>query len=153
MFREARATWKGGRYAGEGFVSTPNRILNNATYIFGSLTKAEHVTSPGELLAAAVSSSMATMVAFEMANLGMNPARVDIRAALDFENSADRWRLSSAQLNIEGYTTSADTKLFEQAIEAACKKCPIASALQIEVTWKANIISAAPEQASAARAR
>ena len=56
MFREAHAIWTGGPYAGEGAVSTPSGVLNHTTYAFGSLAGFERLTSPCEMLAAAIAS-------------------------------------------------------------------------------------------------
>ena len=65
-FREAHAVWRDGPYPGKGTVSTPSAVLHHSSYFFG---RPETIgsTTPGELLAAAVASSMSTMVAMKMA--------------------------------------------------------------------------------------
>src|SRR5271167_889818 len=69
MFREAHAVWNDGPYSGMGTVSTPSGVLSNASYVFG-LAGTTTSTTASELLAAAVSSSMSTMVALKMARYG-----------------------------------------------------------------------------------
>ncbi len=146
MVREAHAIWKGGPYAGEGVVSTPvSGILSNATYAFGSLAGVAPFTTPGELLAAAIASSMATTVARQMAKLAVRPVTVDTYAVLAFEASADGYRLTSAQLTITALALEGDSKRFEQAIEIARHECPIAGALKIDLVCKPklSLVSAA----------
>ncbi len=141
MFREAHALWKGGPYAGEGVVSTPSGILNNATYAFGSLAGVGPVTTPGEMLAAAIASCMSTVVALEMAKLGMKPVTVDTHAVLTLENPGDQWQITRAHLGINAHTTEPDSKRFDQAVQNARRVCPITSVLKLEVTCEAKLIS------------
>jgi lipoyl-dependent peroxiredoxin len=141
MFREAHAIWKGGPYAGEGAVSTPSGVLSNATYTFGSLTGVGPFTTPCELLAAAIASCMSTMVALEMAKLGIKPAVVDTLAVLTLDNPADRWRITSAHLKITARTTDPESSRFEQAVESARRECPIWSTLKLNLTCEAKLIS------------
>ncbi|MBZ5679617.1 MAG: OsmC family protein [Acidobacteriia bacterium] len=146
MFPEAHAIWRGGLYAGEGVVSTPSGVLNNATYAFGSLAGTERFTTPYEMLAAAIASCMSTMVALEMAKLGINPTVVGTYAVLNLDNSADIWPITSAHLEITARTTGAsdaESSRFEQAVESARRECPISSALKLQLTCKAKVISLA----------
>ncbi len=141
MFREAHASWKGGPYAGEGVVSTPSGILSNATYAFGSLAGVGPVTTPGEMLSAAIASCMSTVVALEMARLGMKPVTVDTHAVLTLENVGDQWQITRAHLAINAHTTEPDAKRFDQAVQNARRVCPITSVLKLEVTCEAKLIS------------
>ena len=97
MFREARAVWKGGLYAGEGAVTTPSGVLNNSTYAFGSLADTSRFTSPSEMLAAAIASCMSTMVAVEMAKVGIRPIVVETYVVLTL-HSPLRANTKSARL-------------------------------------------------------
>ena len=147
MFREAHAIWKGGLYAGEGAVSTPSGVLNNATYAFGSLAGGARFTTPCEMFAAAIASCMSTMVAVEMAKLGIKPAVVDTYAVLTLDGAADKWRITGAHLEITARTTDAgdvESSRFEQAVESARRECPVSSALKLQLTCKAKLIALAP---------
>lgn len=59
-------------------MSTPSGILSNASCVFG-LAETTTSTKPGELLAAAVASSMSTIVSLKMAQCGARLAAVDAR--------------------------------------------------------------------------
>jgi len=141
MFREAHAVWKGGLFAGEGAVSTPSGVLNNATYAFGSLAGGAPCTTPCEMLAAAIASCMSTMVAVEMARVGIKPAIVDTYAVLTLDNPADKWQITGAHLDITARTTDPESRRFEEAVEAARHSCPISNALRVELKCKPKLIS------------
>jgi len=80
--------WKDGPYTGGGAISTPSGVLNNCKYNFGSLTGLSACTSPAEMLAAAIASSMSRMVAVEMAKAGIRPLQVETDAALTWTSWA-----------------------------------------------------------------
>lgn len=141
MFREAHATWVGGPYAGEGAVTTPSRVLDKATYAFGSLGGGAPCTTPCEVLAAAIASCMATMVAVEMAKVGIKPLAVDTFAVLTLDNPGGKWQITGAHLEITARTRDADTLNFNQAVEAAKQSCPISGALRFSPTCKAKLVS------------
>lgn len=140
MVREAHAVWKGGPYAGQGMVSTSSHVLDNANYAFGSLAGVEPFTTPGELLAAAIASCMSTVLATEMAKLGIKPVTVDTHAALVLDNPGEKWRILRGHLTIAAHTVVSDAKGFEQAVESARRDCPIANLLKIDLTCEARLI-------------
>ena len=141
MLREAHAIWQGGRYAGEGKVSTPSGVLAGANYAFGSLAGVAPCTTPCELLAAAIASCMSIMVAREMAKAGMRPVAVDSYAILTLTEAADKWRIASAHLKITASTIDLATSRFQQVVECARRECPIWNALKLSPTCEAKLIS------------
>jgi osmotically inducible protein OsmC len=141
MFREARAVWKGGPYAGEGAVTTPTGVLNNTTYVFGSLADTARFTSPSEMLAAAMASCMSTMVAVEMAKVGIKPIVVETYVVLTVDNPQGYYRIQKANLEITARTTDPESAKFDQAVAIAHRECPICSALKLEMTCKARLVS------------
>lgn len=140
MQREADAIWKDGPYAGTGTVSTPSRVLNNSEYAFG-MAATKSCTTPGELLAAAISSSMSTVVALKMAELGVKPETVETRAVVNFDNTGKQWRITSVHLEVCAQASEAATQCFQEAVEAARRDCPIASELSLEVTCTAKLVA------------
>ncbi len=147
MLREAHATWKGGPYAGEGAVSTPSAVLNNAAYAIESLSGGARSTTPYELLAAAIASSISTRVAVEMAKLGISPRVVDTHAVLTLDSFAGQWGITGAHLEITARTTGGEeteSTRFEQAVELARRDCPISSSLKLQFTCRAKLIPLAP---------
>ena len=117
MLREAHAIWKDGPYTGGGAISTPSGVLNNCKYNFGSLTGLTACTSPAEMLAAAIASSMSRMVAVEMAKAGIRPLQVETDAALTVDFVGEVLRIVGAQLNITARTGDSEFGRFEEAVD------------------------------------
>jgi osmotically inducible protein OsmC len=143
MLREANAIWKDGAYTGEGVISTASGVLNNSKYVFGSLTGLTTRTSPCEMLAAAISSSMSRMVAVEMARAGIRPTQVETDTALTLEFVGEVLRIVGAHLKITARTADSDHGQFEEAVESARRECPVSSILNIDIQCEAKLVSAA----------
>ena len=141
MVREANAIWKDGAYTGEGVISTASGILNNATYVFGSPAGFTTHTSPGEMLAAALASSMSRMVATEMAKVGIRPVQVETDAALTLEFVSEMVRIVGTHLKITARTADSDHGQFAEAVESARRECPVCSILNIDVQCEAKLVS------------
>ena len=139
MFREADAVWKDGPYVGKGTVSVPSGVLSNTRYAFG-LAETSGCTTPGEMLAAALASSMATTLVVKMAKLGARPAAVETHAVVMLDDSAEKWRITAVHLEITAQLLDAESSCFDEAVEAARRDCPIASELNVEVVCRAKLI-------------
>ena len=143
MLREAHAIWKDGPYTGGGAISTPSGVLNNCKYNFGSLTGLTACTSPAEMLAAAIASSMSRMVAVEMAKAGIRPLQVETDASLTVDFVGEVLRIVGAQLNITARTGDSEFGRFEEAVELARRECPVSGILNIDIRCEAKLVSAA----------
>jgi osmotically inducible protein OsmC len=143
MLREANAIWKDGAYTGEGAVSTASGLLSNAKYSFGSLTGLSTRTSPCEMLAAAIASSMSRMVAVEMAKTGIRPVQVETEAALTMEWVGEMVRIVGARVLITARTADSDHGQFREAVESARRECPVSGVLNIDIHCEAKLVSAA----------
>jgi len=143
MLREAHSTWRGGPYSGKGTVSTASGALTNTGYTFGTAPADGPITTPCELLAAAIASCMSIMLAHEMAKAGMKPAAIDTHAALTLNDTADQWRIIGAHLTIIARTADHESNVFQQAVESARRACPIWRALRLDGTCEARLISLA----------
>ena len=140
MFREAHAVWKDGPYAGKGTVSTPSGVLHRASYVFG-LAGTTSSTTPGELLAAAVASSMSTMVSRKMAQVGAKLCAVDTHVVVTVDDSGEGWRLVGIHLEITAQTLEpASEHLFYEAVAEARRDCPIVSVLNLDVACSAKLV-------------
>ena len=140
MFREAHAVWKDGPYSGKGTVSTPSGVLSNDNYVFG-LAGTTSGTTPGELLAAAVASSMSAMVSLKMAQGGAKLSAVDTRAVVTVDDSGEGWRLASIHLEITAQMLEpASERLFYEAVAEARRGCPIMSVLNLDVACTAKLV-------------
>jgi osmotically inducible protein OsmC len=140
MFLEAHAMWRGGPYTGDGSVSTPSGILNKSTYSSGSLSEGAPCTTPCEVLAAALACCMSSMVATEMAKVGIKPVVVDTRAVVNLDNPGGKWQITGAHLEITARTTDAFSERFDDALKAAQNSSPISGALKFVPTCKARLI-------------
>ena len=142
MLREAHATWQGGPYAGKGSVSTSSRVLSNVNYGLGSSRAEGAFTTPYELLAAAIASSMSKLVAQQMARFGIRPSEVDTQVTLMLEDFENPQRVTSANLVITARTSGNESTEFQAVVEAARRECPIWNAMKLDLTCEAKLISA-----------
>jgi osmotically inducible protein OsmC len=143
MVREAHAIWKDGQYAGEGTLSTPSEVLSNSEYTFGSLMGPAASTSPCEMLAAAISSSMSGMVSVEMTKLGIRPVQVETNTALTLDFVGESLRIVEAHLKIIARTRDFENGQFTEAVEAARYDCPVSSILNVNIQCEAKLVSVA----------
>jgi len=143
MLREAHAIWRDGPYTGEGVLSTASGLLSNAKYTFGLPTGLQVHTSPCEMLAAAIASSMSRMVAVEMAKVGIRPLQVETDATLTLDFIGDALRVIGAQLKITARTSDPTHTQFEEAVNSARQACPISGVLNMDIHCEARLISVA----------
>jgi osmotically inducible protein OsmC len=143
MLRVANAIWKDGAYTGKGTITTASGVLTNSVYSFGSLAGLTTCTSPGEMLAAAISSSMSRMVAVEMARVGIRPSQVETDTALTLDFVGEMVRIVGAQLKITARSGDSDRGQFGEAVESARRECPVSSILNIDIQCEAKLVSAA----------
>ncbi len=139
MFREADAVWTDGPYTGKGSISVPSGALSKTTYAFGAVDMGNR-TTPGELLAAAIAGSVSATVALKMTRLGARPASVSTHARITLEELADTWRIAAVHLDVTAQVSDADVRCLEEAIQETEAHCPIASDLNLEVSYKTNWI-------------
>ena len=141
MFRKAHAVWQDGSAVGEGKITTPSGVLSETTFAFGTLAEHARCTTPCEMLAVAVASCMAVVVAMETAKAGIRTVNVDTWATLTLDDTDGRWQITHASLRINAHTMGGDKKTFERAIEAARQACPISNALKLDLKISAELRS------------
>lgn len=111
--------------------------LTEPNMYFGSAGTAGS-TSPGELLAAAIAASVSATVARKIGELGGHSTAVTAHAVVTLNNVAELWKIHSVHLDITAAADDRESPLFEKAVDAARRECPIASELNLEVSanWK-----------------
>lgn len=139
MFREADAVWSDSPYMGKGSVSVPSGVLSSTTYLFGATDIGNH-TTPGELLAAAIAGSVSATIALKMARLGARPASVSTHARIALEQLADTWRIAAVHLDVTAQISETDVRCLEEALQETQAHCPIASDLNLSVSYKTRWI-------------
>ena len=122
-------------------MSTPSGVLSNASHVFG-LAETTTSTKPGELLAAAVASSMSTMISLKIAQCGARLSAVDTHAAIRVDDSGEGWRLANLHLEITAQMLEPATeRLFCEAVAEARRDCPIVSVLNLDVACTAKLVA------------
>jgi osmotically inducible protein OsmC len=139
VIREADAVWTDGTYAGRGSVSVTSGVLNRTRYVFG-IAETGGATSPGELLAAAIASSVSATVARKMTDLGAHPATIRTYAKVALSNLDENWKISSVHLDIWAQARETESSRFTEAVEFARRECPIASELNLDVSCTTTLI-------------
>jgi len=139
MFREADAVWTDGPYRGKGSISVASGALSNTDYVYGAVDIGNR-TTPGELLAAAIASSVSATVALNMTMLGARPASVSTHATITLVEMADTWRIASVHLDVAVQASDTDAGRLQEAIEETQAHCPIASDLNLDVSYKTKWI-------------
>lgn len=139
MFREADAVWSDSPYAGKGSISVPSGTLSNTTYGFGAVDVGNR-TSPGELFAAAVAGSVSATIALKMSRLGAHPASVSTHAKITLEELADTWRIAAVHLGVTAQISETEFDCLEEAIQQTQAHCPIASDMNLDVTYETRWI-------------
>jgi osmotically inducible protein OsmC len=143
MLREAHAIWRDGPLTGAGVLTTASGILNNTKYTFGLPIGLQVNTSPAEMLAAAIASSMSRMVAVEMAKVGIPPIQVETHALVTLDFIGDAVHIHDAQLKITARTTDPAHGQFDEAVSVARATCPVLGVMNIDVQCEAKLVSAA----------
>ena len=139
MFREADAVWRNGPYVGKGSISVPSGALSNTAYGFGAIDTGSR-TSPAELLAAAIAGSVSATIALKMTRLGAEPDSVSTHATITLEELADTWRIAAVHLDVTAQVSDTDVRCLEDAIQETQAHCPIASDLNLDVSYKTRWI-------------
>jgi lipoyl-dependent peroxiredoxin len=139
MFREADAIWADGPYMGKGSISVASGALHKTDYVFGAVDIGNR-TTPGELLAAAIAGSVSATVALKMTRLGAKPASVSTHATITLQEMADTWRITAVHLDLEVQVSDTDVRCLQEAIQETQAHCPIASDLNLEVSYKTKWI-------------
>ena len=139
MLREADAVWTDGFYAGSGSVTVPSGVLTKTKYVFG-IQGNNGSTSPGELLAAAIATSVSATVARKMGELGGHPSAVTTHATVTLNNAAEIWKITSVHLDITAMARDREATFFEEAVELARRECPIASELNLDVSCSSKLV-------------
>ena len=130
--RQASVTWDGDLAAGKGLVSADtSRAFTGLPVTWGSRTEApEARTSPEELVAAAHASCFAMALSFGLGQAGTPPEKLEVSAAVTFDNVEGGWKVTSSALTVRGRVPGVDASGFRQAAEEAKDGCPISQALK-----------------------
>jgi len=130
--RHAHTSWSGGLQDGSGVVRLVSSGAGSFDVSFPRRTadKAEGVTSPEELIAAAHSSCYAMQLSGVIGKAGGTPQTLDVDADVTLEpDPAGGLRISGIALTVRGAVDGLDAAGFAAAAQTAKEICPVSKAL------------------------
>jgi osmotically inducible protein OsmC len=130
--RHANAVWEGSLARGSGRVTADSsQAFSQLPVSWASRTESpDGRTSPEELLAAAHASCFAMALSHGLGSAGTPPERLEISAAVTFDQVEGGFRVTSSALTVRGRVPGVDADAFRKAAEAAKDGCPISQALK-----------------------
>jgi lipoyl-dependent peroxiredoxin len=138
--RAAEATWHGNVARGEGTISAESGAFEALPISLATrIGAAEGRTSPEELLAAAHAGCYAMSLASELAELGMRPERLEIRATVTLDDvSGGSHRIVGSHLHARARVEGLDDAGLDRAAEAADTGCPFSALVKASGTVTVN---------------
>lgn len=144
--RTAEVTWQGDLPTGKGEVSAKS----SGTFSHLPITWAARSepgpggkTSPEELIAAAHASCFSMALALELGRARMPPQRLDVTAAVTFDETPAGFRVVSSKLVVRATVKGLDAAKFSELAQAAKEGCPVSQALKnnVRIELDASLVS------------
>jgi osmotically inducible protein OsmC len=143
--RQATVIWEGSLASGKGEVSaTTSKVFTNLPVTWASRSeKANGLTSPEELIAAAHASCYAIALSGGLAQAHKPPERLEVTATVTFDRIEGNWRIVSSALKVQGRVSGLDSIAFREAAEAAKIGCPVSKALKgnVAISLEATLLA------------
>lgn len=129
--RRAHTTWEGDLMSGSGTFTVGSGAVGPQQVTWKARTEAsDGVTSPEELIAAALSSCFSMALSNSLAQAGTPPKRLETDAVATFGPTDAGYRLQTIALTVRGEIEGADEEAFRKAAEDAKNNCPVSQALK-----------------------
>lgn len=131
--RTATAQWSGGLASGSGEVALGT---SKAASGLGLTWKARtedgpgDLTSPEELIAAALAGCFCMALSAGLEKAGTAPDRLEVQATSNFEKTDAGFRLTTMDLRVRGTVPGIDEQAFRKAADQAATGCPVSNALK-----------------------
>ena len=139
----ASATWDGNLAQGSGTVSGGSSEKFKDLPISWAARTEAHAgkTTPEELLAAAHASCFSMALSSDLAKAGTPPTRLEVTSTVTFDRVAEKWTVTSSELEVRGTVPNIDAAAFTKAAEGAKENCPISRALKgnVQLSVKATL--------------
>ncbi len=142
LTRSANAVWKGDSRSGNGKISAPSGVLQEAPYTYLTRFDNKPGTNPEELIAAAHAACFSMAFASTLSRKGFTPEELETKATLILEQESIGWTITKMHLTVNGKVANIDAGQFQQIAEEAEKGCPISRLLRPglkEVTVAASL--------------
>lgn len=134
MDRTSKARWTGDLKTGNGTISTPSGVLNDAPYTF--LTRFENAkgTNPEELIGAAHAGCFTMAVSAGLTKAGHIADSLDTTATVTLDNVNGAPTVTKVHLQLNGKVPGIDKAAFDAIAADAKKNCPISRLLNAEIS-------------------
>ena len=136
MKRDATAVWKGSGKEGRGYISTANKVLDQAGYSWQSRYEQGEGTNPEELLAAAHAGCFTMKLSFVIGESGVKPEELTTTCEITLENNV----ISSSYLKVKGKVPGMTKEDFEKAVQNAATNCPVSKMFRAEIKAEGTLI-------------
>jgi len=121
ILRTARVSWLTRPPHGHAQVSVGSRAFTALPLSFAAEEAEPQVTTPGELLAAAVSGALTLMLGWILERAGTPARELTVTAGVTF--AGDWYEIASVELGLHGRVDGIDAAGFEQAAREALRRC------------------------------
>ena len=133
MKRNATAVWNGTGKEGNGTLSTPNKVLNEAPYSWHSRFEDAPGTNPEELIAAAHAGCFTMKLSFVLAGEGVTPESLSTKCEITLEGGT----ITHSHLVVRGKVPGISREGFLEAVTEAKMNCPVSKLIKAEITAEA----------------
>jgi lipoyl-dependent peroxiredoxin len=143
MQRTATAVWTGTLKEGNGKISTPSGVLQDAPYSF--LTRFENGkgTNPEELIGAAHAACFAMALSAQLSTMNFTPAGIQTTATVSLEKLDVGWTISKVHLDLHARIPGITQAAFESVAASAKANCPVSRLFKAEISLTAVLEHAA----------
>jgi osmotically inducible protein OsmC len=138
VHQSAAVVWEGSIARGGGTVTGASKALGPLFVdLPNRLGQAHDKTTPEELLAAAHATCFTTALGSVLAGQRTPPDRLEVKATVSLDLSAERPTISLIELDATGEVPGADDASFAEALQEAERRCLISRVLREGTTIRA----------------
>lgn len=133
----AGTVWSGDLFAGSGTTTLESSGVGTFPVTWKARSEAHGgLTSPEELIAAALSACYPMQLSLELAQNSTPPDRLDASAAVTFVAGAG---ITGIALSVTGHVPGIAAEDFARVAASAKDNCPVSGALAVEITLTASL--------------
>lgn len=130
--RTAHVQWQGNLAQGKGELTLQSsQAAGPLPVTWASRTeRANGMTSPEELLAAANAACFSMALSHALAQAGHAPERLDVSATCTLDKTESGFKVTTMKLSVRAAVPGIDPETFQTAARNAAQGCPISTALE-----------------------
>jgi osmotically inducible protein OsmC len=138
--RQASAVWNGTLKEGNGTMTAPSGVLQNANYTWAQRFANDPGTNPEELVAAAHAGCYSMALAGKLTTAGIPPERISTTATVTLEKTDAGMTVTKVHLHSRARVPNANAEQFAEQAESARATCPISRLLNAQITLDAALV-------------